>query len=57
MSLKNDILYELSSNDYISGQVLADKYTVSRNSIWKAIKKLKEEGYDIDAVTNKGLNS
>ena len=23
-------------------------------TIWKAIKKLKEEGYDIDAVTNKG---
>lgn len=54
MTLKNDILYELSSNDYVSGQVLADKYSVSRNGIWKAIKKLKEEGYDINAVTNKG---
>lgn len=40
--------------DYISGQDIADKIFVTRAAVWKAIKSLQEEGYDIDAVTNKG---
>lgn len=53
--LKNDILYELlNSNDYISGQYLAEKFGKSRAAVWKAIKALTAEGYDISAVTNKG---
>lgn len=53
--LKNDILYELlNSNDYISGQYLAEKFGKSRAAVWKAIKALIAEGYDIAAVTNKG---
>lgn len=54
MPLKDDILYELSLNEFVSGEKLAEKYYVSRNSIWKAIRKLREEGYEIEAVTNKG---
>lgn len=55
MALKNDILYELlSSSDYISGEELARKFGKSRAAVWKAIKSLSAEGYDIDAVTNKG---
>lgn len=55
MSLKNDILYELlNHNDYISGQALAEKFDKSRAAVWKAVKNLIAEGYDIDAVTNKG---
>lgn len=53
--LKNDILYELlNSNDYISGQYLAEKFGKSRAAVWKAIKALTAEGYDISAITNKG---
>lgn len=53
--LKNDILYELlNSNDYISGQYLAEKFGKSRAAVWKVIKVLTAEGYDISAVTNKG---
>lgn len=53
--LKNDILYELlNSSDYISGQYLAEKFGKSRAAVWKAIKALTAEGYDISAVTNKG---
>lgn len=55
MSLKNDVLYTLlCSNDYVSGQELAEKSGKSRAAVWKAIKSLCAEGYDIDAVTNKG---
>lgn len=53
--LKNDILYELlNSNDYVSGQYLAEKFGKSRAAVWKAIKALTAEGYDISAITNKG---
>lgn len=55
MSLKNDILYELlSADDYISGEMLAEKFNVSRTAVWKAIKTLSREGYGIDAVRNRG---
>lgn len=55
MSLKNDILFELLSNkDYISGQELAEKFGKSRAAVWKAIKTLTADGYNIDAVTNRG---
>ncbi|MDD6727633.1 MAG: biotin--[acetyl-CoA-carboxylase] ligase [Eubacteriales bacterium] len=55
MALKNDILYELlSAKDYISGEDLAVKFDKSRAAVWKAVRALKADGYDIDAVTNKG---
>lgn len=55
MALKNDILYELlTAKDYISGEELANKFSKSRAAVWKAVRALKSEGYDIDAVTNKG---
>ncbi len=55
MALKNDILYELlNQSDYISGEELAARFGKSRAAVWKAIKALSKEGYDIDAVTNRG---
>ena len=54
MALKDDILAELMKRDFVSGEELAEKYFITRNGIWKNIKKLREEGYDIEAVTNKG---
>ncbi|MFI3228219.1 MAG: biotin--[acetyl-CoA-carboxylase] ligase [Clostridia bacterium] len=56
MSVKQDVLKILinTQNDYISGENLAQTLNVSRNSIWKAIKSLQNDGYDINAVTNKG---
>lgn len=55
MALKDDVLYELlNSNDYISGENLANKFGKSRAAVWKAIKVLSKSGYEIDAVTNKG---
>jgi len=54
MSLKEDILVDLTENEFVSGESMAEKYYVSRNSVWKAVKQLRDEGYDIEAVTNKG---
>ncbi len=55
MSTKEQVLDILiNSKEFISGEEIANKLNISRNSVWKAIKKLKEEGNEIDAVSNKG---
>ena len=53
--MKSEILYLLRNADgYISGQQLCEAFGVSRTAVWKAINQLKEEGYVIDSVQNKG---
>jgi len=54
--MKDDILRELinNKNRYLSGQDLSAKFGISRTAVWKHINKLKEEGYIIESVTNKG---
>lgn len=47
-----DILY--AADDYVSGQALAKTLGVSRQAIWKGINALREDGCEIDSVTNKG---
>ncbi len=42
------------TNDYISGQRLAEMLGVSRQAVWKDIKALKDQGFDIKSVTNRG---
>lgn len=42
------------SEDFISGQMLADELGVSRNTIWKYMKALAEDGYKITSITNRG---
>lgn len=56
MSVKNKTLFVLENNrgDFISGAEIAKKLCVSRNAVWKAIKTLQSEGYNILAVNNKG---
>lgn len=56
LSVKNQILQALEQNKghVLSGQELANRFCVSRAAIWKAMKALKEEGYRIQATTNKG---
>ena len=53
--MKTKILTLLrNSQDYISGQELCDAMGVSRTAIWKVMNQLKEEGYEIVAIQNKG---
>ncbi len=40
--------------DYVSGQEICEKFGVSRTAVWKAINQLKKEGFQIEAVQNKG---
>lgn len=56
MSVKETVLETLSSNrgTYISGEELSASLGVSRAAVWKAINALREEGFNIEAVTNKG---
>lgn len=55
ISIKAEILRRLrNSKDYVSGQDICDSMGVSRTAVWKVIKQLENEGYDIEAVTNKG---
>lgn len=42
------------SREYISGQDICNAVGVSRTAVWKVMNQLKEDGYDIDAVQNKG---
>lgn len=56
MSVKNSVLKLLEENKgkYYSGEEIAKILSVTRTSVWKAVKSLQKEGYSILAVTNKG---
>jgi BirA family biotin operon repressor/biotin-[acetyl-CoA-carboxylase] ligase len=55
--MKAEILQMLRETDgYVSGQELCNKFGVSRTAVWKAVNQLKEAGYDIEAVQNKGYH-
>lgn len=53
--MKTKILTILKNSEkHVSGQGLSNQLGVSRTAIWKVINQLKEEGYMIEAVPNKG---
>lgn len=53
--MKTKILEMLKNTDeYISGEELSRKLGVSRTAVWKNINSLRNEGYVISSVTNKG---
>lgn len=56
MNVKAQVLSYLETNkgNTFSGAKLAEQLGVSRTAIWKAIKSLENEGYNISATTNKG---
>lgn len=55
--MKEKILRILrEAKDYVSGQELCEQLGVSRTAVWKVIGQLKEEGYEIDGVKNRGYH-
>lgn len=54
--MKRDILEVLkrNKNQFISGEELSNTLGVTRTSVWKYIKGLKNEGYIIESVSRKG---
>ena len=49
-------VYQILAKDanYISGEKIAEELSLSRTSIWKAIRRLEQEGIEIDSIKNKG---
>ena len=43
-----------AGGEAVSGQQLADEFGLSRTAIWKHIKELEEQGYEIASIRKKG---
>lgn len=55
METKEEILRRLrEAGDYVSGETISARLGISRAAVWKGIRALREEGYGIRAVTNRG---
>ncbi len=55
LSTRQEILRRLrEAQDYLSGQQISESLGISRTAVWKNIQSLKNEGYPIEAVTNRG---
>ena len=53
--MKSDIITLLRQRGtYVSGQELCERFGVSRTAVWKAMEQLKKDGYQIEAVKNRG---
>ena len=53
--MKDRILSALKSADgYVSGEELSHSFGITRSAVWKHIAQLKEDGYNIDSVRNRG---
>lgn len=53
--MKEKVLSMLKeSGGYVSGQELCERLGVSRTAVWKAVNALKESGYEIKSVRNRG---
>jgi BirA family biotin operon repressor/biotin-[acetyl-CoA-carboxylase] ligase len=54
--MKREILKALKDQKegFVSGQEMSEKLGVTRAAVWKHIKQLQEEGYEIEAVSRKG---
>ena len=56
MSVKDNVLKILEDNKgkHFSGEEIAKELDVSRSAVWKAVKTLTKEGYNIIGINNKG---
>ncbi|MCR5388880.1 MAG: biotin--[acetyl-CoA-carboxylase] ligase [Lachnospiraceae bacterium] len=54
--MKTEIIRILreQKGEFVSGEMLCEQFSVSRNAVWKAINRLKEQGFEIESVTKKG---
>ncbi len=44
----------LRGGSFVSGSHISERFGVSRAAVWKAVSALREEGYEIESVTNRG---
>lgn len=54
--MRKEILKYLKEkeNEFISGEDISNRLSITRASVWKHIKALKEEGYEIDSISRRG---
>lgn len=43
-----------NSEDYVSGEEMSGRLGITRAAVWKHIKALRSEGYEIESVRNRG---
>lgn len=48
-----DILLQ-NTGQYMSGEEISKRLSISRTAVWKQINKLREAGYEFDAVSRRG---
>lgn len=56
MAVKKALIALLEENKgrFISGEEIADNLECSRTAVWKAVNQLREDGYEIDSIKNRG---
>lgn len=56
LTIKEQVLelLEENRNNFISGEYIAKKLYCTRGAVWKSIKSLRIDGFEINAVTNRG---
>lgn len=56
MTLRSDVLLALKEKqgEWVSGESLSESFQVSRTAVWKQVKKLASEGYEIESSPRKG---
>ncbi|WP_188453883.1 biotin--[acetyl-CoA-carboxylase] ligase [Virgibacillus oceani] len=47
-------ILEKTRNEYVSGQFLSEELNISRAAIWKHMKELEKDGYEIEGKSKKG---
>ncbi|WP_188631482.1 biotin--[acetyl-CoA-carboxylase] ligase [Lentibacillus kapialis] len=47
-------LLETTDHQYVSGQFLSEKLNISRSAIWKHMKELEKDGYEIEGIRRRG---
>ena len=53
--MKEKIIYFLrNTQGFLSGEEISKSLSLSRSAVWKHIKRLREEGYKIEAVSHRG---
>ncbi|MFJ7933469.1 biotin--[acetyl-CoA-carboxylase] ligase [Sporosarcina sp. NPDC096371] len=55
-TVKDELLKRLlgANGEPVSGQEIADEHGLSRTAIWKYVKELEKEGYEIGTIRKKG---
>ena len=54
MAVREKVLEMLGTGETVEGAKMAKELGVSRTAVWKVMNSLRQNGYEIEAVTNRG---